>query len=132
MSKPDDHVVLSDIISKEPLGPVVRQGDDQWLNLVKWVHYALINAEELGVNQANVDAQMKSENPEIKRLLGVEGKFGESLTLSNAWVVQILKAVGNYEDIYERNVGPKTPLQLARGVNALWSKGGIQYAPPIR
>lgn len=132
MSKPDDHVVLSDIISKEPLGPVVRQGDDQWLNLVKWVHYAMINAEELGVNQANVDAQMKSENPEIKRLLGVEGKFGESLTLSNAWVVQILKAVGNYEDIYERNVGPKTPLQLARGVNALWSKGGIQYAPPIR
>jgi general L-amino acid transport system substrate-binding protein len=132
MAKPDDHIILPEVISKEPLGPVVRQGDDQWLNLVKWVHYALITTEELGITSKNVDEQVKSDNPEIKRVLGTEGKFGESLGLSNAWVVQIVKGVGNYEEIFERNVGPNTPIQLARSSNALWSKGGLQYAPPIR
>jgi len=132
MAKPDDHIILPEVISKEPLGPVVRQGDDQWLNLVKWVHYALLTTEELGITSKNVDEQLKSDNPEIKRVLGTEGKFGESLGLSNAWVVQIVKGVGNYEEIFERNVGPNTPIQLARSSNALWSKGGLQYAPPIR
>jgi len=132
MSKPDDHIILPEVISKEPLGPLVRQGDDQWLNLVKWVHFALLTAEEDGITQANVDQMLKSDNPEIKRVLGVEGKFGESLGLSNAWVVQIIKSVGNYGEMFERNVGPKTPIQLARSSNALWSKGGLQYAPPIR
>ena len=132
MSKPDDHVILPEIISKEPLGPLVRQGDDQWLNLVKWVHYALLTAEEDGITSKNVDEKLKSDDPEIKRVLGNEGKFGESLGLSNAWVVQIVKGVGNYEEIFERNVGPNTPIQLTRASNALWSKGGLQYAPPIR
>jgi general L-amino acid transport system substrate-binding protein len=132
MAKPDDHIILPEIISKEPLGPVVRQGDDQWLNLVKWVHYALLIAEEDGITSANVDEKAKSDDPELKRVLGGEGKFGESLGLSNAWVVQIIKAVGNYEEMFERNVGPNTPLQLARAGNALWTKGGLQYAPPIR
>jgi len=130
MTKPDDHTILPEIISKEPLGPVVRQGDDQWLNLVKWVHNALLISEELGVTKANVDEMMKSENPEIKRLLGVEGKFGESLGLSNAWVVQIVKALGNYGEVFDRNVGPSSPLKLVRGSNALWNQGGLQYAPP--
>ena len=110
----------------------MRQGDDQWLNLVKWVHNALLISEELGVTKANVDEMMKSENPEIKRLLGVEGKFGESLGLSNAWVVQIVKALGNYGEVFDRNVGPSSPLKLVRGSNALWNQGGLQYAPPIR
>jgi len=132
MAKPDDHIILPEIISKEPLGPAVRQGDDQWLNLVKWVHYALLIAEEDGITSKNVDEKAKSDDPELKRVLGGEGKFGESLGLSNAWVVQIIKAVGNYEEMFERNVGPNTPLQLARAGNALWTKGGLQYAPPIR
>jgi general L-amino acid transport system substrate-binding protein len=132
MAKPDDNLILPEVISKEPLGPLVRQGDDQWLNLVKWVHFALLTAEEDGITQANVDEKVKSEDPEIKRVLGTDGKFGESLGLSNAWVVQIVKAVGNYGEMFERNVGPKTPLQLARAGNALWNKGGLQYAPPIR
>ena len=111
---------------------MVRQGDDQWLNLVKWVHYGLLVAEEDGITKANVDEKAKSDDPELKRVLGTDGKFGESLGLSNAWLVQIVKAVGNYGEIFERNVGPNTPLQLARASNALWNKGGLQYAPPIR
>ena len=129
---PEDHIVLPEIISKEPLGPVVRQGDFQWFSLAKWVYFALLNAEELGVTQKNVDEMLKSSNPEIRRLLGVEGEFGKSVGLDNDWVVKIVKGVGNYAEIYERNVGPDTPLKIARGVNNLWSKGGLQYAPPIR
>ena len=132
LSKPADHVVLPEIISKEPLGPVVRQGDDQWFNLTKWTLFAMINAEELGVTQANVDKMKGSNNPAIKRLLGVEGSFGENLGVGNDWVYNIVKQVGNYGESFDRNVGPKTPLAIARGVNALWSKGGLQYAPPIR
>jgi general L-amino acid transport system substrate-binding protein len=132
LANPDEHMILPEIISKEPLGPVVRQGDEQWFSLVKWVHFALLNAEELGVNQGNVDEMMSSESPNVKRLLGVEGTFGESIGISNDWVVNIIKGVGNYGEIYARNVGTETPLGLERGLNALWTEGGIQYAPPIR
>ena len=133
LTKPDSHVVLPEIISKEPLGPVVRQGDDQWFNIVRWTLNALINAEELGITQANAKARLAgTENPAIKRLLGSEGKFGEELGLSNDWAFNAISAVGNYGESYERNVGPNTPLKLDRGVNALWSDGGILYAAPIR
>ncbi len=132
LKNPDEHIVLPEIISKEPLGPVVRQGDDQWFDLVKWTLFAMINAEELGVTSKNVDEMKKSNNPAIKRLLGVEGNFGENLGVSNNWAYNIIKHVGNYGESYDRNVGPKTPLGLSRGLNALWNKGGIMYAPPIR
>jgi general L-amino acid transport system substrate-binding protein len=132
LAKPDEHMILPEIISKEPLGPLVRHGDDQWFDIVKWTLYALINAEELGITQSNVDEMMKSSSPEVRRVLGVEGAFGESLGLANDWVVHIIKAVGNYGEVFERNVGVNSPLKIERGLNRLWSKGGIQYAPPIR
>ena len=130
--KPDDHVVLPEIISKEPLGPSVRQGDDQWLTIVKWVHYALLNAEEAGVTQANVDEMLNSTNPEIKRILGKDGELGKGIGLGNDFVVNVVKAVGNYGEMFERNVGTGSRLKIARGLNNLWNKGGIQYAPPLR
>jgi general L-amino acid transport system substrate-binding protein len=132
LAKADDHVVLPEIVSKEPLGPFVRHGDDQWFDIVKWVHFAMLNAEELNVNRANVDEQLKSENPEVKRLLGGENNFGEQLGLTKDWGYRIVKLVGNYGEVFERNVGQGSPLKIARGLNALWSKGGVQYAPPIR
>ncbi len=132
LDNPDEHMVLPEIISKEPLGPVVRQGDDRWFNLAKWSLFAMVNAEELGVTSKNVDKMKGSKNPAVKRLLGVEGKFGEHLGVGNDWVYNIVKQVGNYGESFEANVGPNTPLAIARGVNALWSKGGLQYAPPIR
>jgi len=134
LSAPDDHVVLPEIISKEPLGPAVRQGDDQWFHIVRWTYYALVQAEELGITQANVDEMKNSPNPEIKRVLGTEAdtKIGTDLGLTNDWVVNIVKAVGNYGEMFERNVGSGSPLKIARGLNALWTKGGLQYAMPIR
>ena len=133
LTNADEHVVLPEIISKEPLGPVVRQGDDQWFNLVKWSLFAMVNAEELGVTKANVDdMKANSTNPSIRRLLGVEGSFGENLGVPNEWAYNIVKGVGNYGESFDANVGPDTPLGISRGVNALWSKGGFQYAPPIR
>ncbi|MGL4810376.1 MAG: amino acid ABC transporter substrate-binding protein [Beijerinckiaceae bacterium] len=129
---PDDHIVLPEIISKEPLASTVRHGDDQWLDIVKWVHYALVTAEELGVTKANVDEMLKSENPDIKRLLGTEGKFGEAIGLTNDWAYRAIKTIGNYGESFERNVGMSSRLKIARGPNALWNKGGLQYAPPIR
>jgi len=129
---PDDHIILPEIISKEPLGPVVRQGDDIWFNIARWTYFALLEAEELGVSQANVDEMLGSDNPAIKRLLGVEGDFGTPLGLTKDWAYQIIKLVGNYAETYERNVGPATPIGLERGLNALWKDGGIQYAPPVR
>ena len=132
LSDPDAHVVLPEIISKEPLGPVVRQGDDQWFNIVKWAHFAMVNAEELGVTSANAEEMKNSDNPAIKRLLGTEGSFGENLGISNDWAFNIISQVGNYGEVYEKNVGPNTPLKLERGSNALWTNGGLQYAPPIR
>ncbi len=132
LTNPDEHMVLPEIISKEPLGPAVRQGDDQWFNISKWVLFALINAEELGVTQANVAEMKNADNPEIKRLLGTEGAFGEGVGLGTDWAVNAIAAVGNYGEVFDRNVGPATPLGIARGINALWSKGGIMYAPPVR
>jgi general L-amino acid transport system substrate-binding protein len=134
LTAPDAHMVLPEIISKEPLGPVVRQGDDQWFNIVKWSLNAMINAEEMGITSGNVDkkAYDASSTPAEKRFVGKEGTFGKELGLPDDWAFQIIKQVGNYEESYERNVGPNTPVKLARGVNALWSNGGILYAPPIR
>jgi general L-amino acid transport system substrate-binding protein len=131
-AKPDDHLVLPEIISKEPLGPSVRHGDDQWYDVVKWVHYAMVTAEELGVTKANVDEQLKSSNPDVKRLLGTEGKHGEALGLTNDWAYRIIKHVGNYGETFEKNVGAGSQLKISRGLNNLWTKGGLQYAPPIR
>jgi general L-amino acid transport system substrate-binding protein len=127
-----EHIVLPEVISKEPLGPVVRHGDDQWFDIMKWTHYAMLNAEEAGITQANVAEMAKSDNPEIKRMLGSEGKFGEAIGLTNDWVLRIVKHVGNYGESFERNVGASSRLKIARGQNALWTKGGLQYAPPIR
>ena len=132
LAAPDDHVILPEIISKEPLGPVVRQGDDAWFNVVKWTYYALVNAEDLGITQKNVDEMKTSTNPEVMRFMGKEGDFGVGIALSNDWAAQIVKHVGNYGEIFERNLGEGTKLKIARGKNALWSKGGLQYAPPIR
>ncbi len=132
LTTPEEHLVLPEIISKEPLGPAVRQGDDQWAMIVKWTLYALVTAEELGVTQANLEEQKTSENPEIKRLLGLDSDFGKSLGLGPDWAANAIKAVGNYGESFERNVGEGSPLKIARGLNALWSKGGLQYAPPIR
>jgi general L-amino acid transport system substrate-binding protein len=149
LQNPDDHIVLPEIISKEPLGPVVRQGDDQWFNIVKWTHFALLNAEEAGITQANVDEKKKQAqddktkgasdanykpqvSPDVARFLGIDGTFGEGIGLSNDWAYSIIKQMGNYGEVFDRNIGAGSKLQIARGLNALWSKGGIQYAPPIR
>jgi general L-amino acid transport system substrate-binding protein len=134
LSAPDDHVVLPEIISKEPLGPVVRHGDDQWYDIVKWTLNAMIIAEELGITQANVEEMKNSQNPEIRRVLGMEAdsKLAADLGLSDDWVVNIVKAVGNYGESFEANIGAGSELKIARGLNQLWTKGGILYAPPIR
>ena len=129
MKNPDEHMVLPEIISKEPLGPVVRQGDDQFGNIARWVLNALIIAEELGVSSKNIDQLASSKNPETQRLLGVTGKYGEYIGLDAKWAVRAIKAVGNYGEMYTRNI---TPIGLTRGVNNLWNKGGILYAPPFR
>lgn len=132
-AKPDDFVILPELISREPLGPAVRRGDESWFTLVRWVHYAMINAEEFGVTKANVDEQLKtSSNPEVRRLLGADGKFGEGLGLTADWADRIVKHVGNYGESFERNVGSGSRLQLKRGLNDLASRGGLQYPYPIR
>jgi general L-amino acid transport system substrate-binding protein len=133
LAKPDEHVVLPEIISKEPLAPFVRQDDSQWFDIVRWVHFALVIAEEQDLTQANVAEQARTASgPELKRILGREGNFGEQLGLSNDWVVRIVRSVGNYGEVFERNLGMGSPLKIERGINALWTKGGLQYAPPIR
>ncbi|HKH80025.1 MAG TPA: amino acid ABC transporter substrate-binding protein [Methylovirgula sp.] len=132
LADPDAHVILPEIISKEPFSPAVRQGDDQWFNLVKWVNFVMLDAEEADISSANVDDKMKSEDPEARRILGVEGNFGEGLGLSKDWAYRIIKHVGNYAEVFERNLGEGSPLRIKRGLNALWTHGGIQYAPPIR
>ena len=131
-ARPRDHVVLPEIISKEPLGPSVRQGDSQWFTIIRWVHFALLSAEELGVTHANIDDMAHSANPDIRRLLGNEAEFGTGLGLDNNFAVKVIKAVGNYGEIYERNLGEGSRLKIARGLNNLWNKGGLQYAPPVR
>jgi general L-amino acid transport system substrate-binding protein len=132
LAKPDDHVILPDVISKEPLAPVVRQRDDDWMMIVKWTLYAMINAEELGVTSQNIDEALKSKKPDVMRLVGTEGSYGEDLGLTRDWAVRIIRRVGNYGEVYERNVGSGSKLHIPRGLNQLWSAGGIQYAPPIR
>ena len=133
LAKPGDYMVLPEVISKEPLGPVVRQGDDEWFNVVRWSLFAMVTAEELGVTSKNVDDQTKSATkPDIRRLLGVEGEYGKDLKIGKDWAMQIIKQVGNYGEVFERNVGAGSELKIERGQNALWNKGGLQYAPPIR
>jgi len=132
LTNANDHIILPEVISKEPLGPVVRHGDDQWFDIVKWTHFAMVNAEELGVSSKTIDEALKSDKPDIRRLVGTEGNLGEQLGLTKDWVVRIVKAVGNYGEVFERNVGSGSKLGIARGLNNLWTKGGIQYAPPIR
>jgi len=132
LANPDEHMVLPEIISKEPLGPVVRQGDDKWLTIVKWTLYAMLNAEEAGVTSKNVDEMKSSSNPDIKRLLGTEGAFGEPMGLANDWAYNIVKLVGNYGEVFDANIGPDSPLGISRGLNALWTKGGLQYGMPVR
>lgn len=129
---PTDYKILPEIISKEPLAPVVKHGDDQWYDIVKWSVFALIQAEEFGINSGNVDAMLKSKNPGIQRFLGVTGDMGEQLGLDNKWAYNIVKLVGNYGEIFDKNIGPDTPLGLSRGLNALWTDGGLMYASPIR
>ncbi len=125
-------MVLPEVISKEPLGPLVRQGDPQWEDIVRWTLFALIDAEELGVTSTNVNQMKASPSPEVRRMLGTEGDFGQALGLSKNWAVDAIGAVGNYGEMFERNVGVKTPLGIPRGLNALWRNGGLMYAPPIR
>jgi general L-amino acid transport system substrate-binding protein len=132
LAKPEEAVVLPEIISKEPLGPVVRQGDDAWFNVVRWTLFAMIDAEELDVTSANVDKMKSSTNPEVRRLLGLEGIKGEGLGLDDDWAYRIVKQVGNYGEVFERNVGKGSPLGIVRSLNALWQNGGLQYAPPVR
>lgn len=133
LATPDDHVILPEIISKEPLGPAVRHGDNEWADVVRWSFYAMVQAEEFGINTANVD-QVKAENknPDVQRFLGVTDELGKGMGLPNDFAVQIVKQVGNYGDSFERNVGGGSPLKIARGINALWKNGGLQYAPPFR
>jgi general L-amino acid transport system substrate-binding protein len=132
LPRPADHRILPDIISKEPLGPAVRQDDMQWFNIVKWVNFAMIDAEELGVGTETLEEAQKSQKPDVKRLLGRDGDFGKQLGLTNDWAAYVVRAVGNYGDVFERNAGLHSKLGIPRGLNELWTNGGILYAPPIR
>lgn len=133
LGAPDDWVVLPEVISKEPLGPLVRRGDEDWMAIVKWTLFAMLNAEELGVDSKNVEALAKeTKNPDVARMLGADGEYGKDLKLPKDWVVQIVKQVGNYGEIFDRNIGAGSELKIERGLNALWNKGGLHYAPPVR
>ncbi len=131
-SNPDDYVILPELISKEPLAPAVRRGDDEWFAIAKWVIFALLEAEEYGITQANVDQMKTSTDPAVQRILGTGEDTGKLLGLDKDWAYRAIKAVGNYGEIFERNVGPKSALKLPRGLNNQWNKGGLMYAPPIR
>ena len=131
LSKPNEHVILPDVISKEPRSPAVRQGDEQWASIIKWIYFAMLNAEELGVSSKNIDQALKSNNPAIRRLVGTDGNLGEKIGLSNDWVVRVLQTVGNYGETFDRNIGLRSKLGVPRGINNLWSQGGIQYGPPL-
>jgi general L-amino acid transport system substrate-binding protein len=132
LAKSGEHIILPDVISKEPLAPVVRQKDDDWLLLVKWTLFAMINAEELGIDSKNIDEALKSKKPDVMRFVGTEGDYGEQLGLTKDWAVRIIRHVGNYAEVYDRNVGSGSKLGIPRGLNQLWNAGGILYAPPIR
>ncbi|MBC7479150.1 MAG: amino acid ABC transporter substrate-binding protein, partial [Pseudorhodobacter sp.] len=133
LPNPTDFIVLPEIISKEPLGPVVRHGDNQWGDIVRWTYFALVAAEEKGITKANIEeVSTSTQDPEVKRLLGVEGDMGKMLGLDNNWAKNAIAANGNYGEIFEANIGAATPIGLARGLNALWTQGGLQYTPPFR
>jgi general L-amino acid transport system substrate-binding protein len=132
LANPDEHIILPELISKEPLGPVVRQDDPKWATLVKWVHFALLGAEELGVASGTIDEALSSQKPAVRRLVGLEGNLGEELGLDKQWVVRMVRAVGNYGEIFDRNLGSDAALGIPRGINQLWSSGGIQYAPTLQ
>ena len=132
LKNPKDHMILPDVISKEPLGPVVRHGDNQWADLVRWTLFVLLNAEELDISSKNIDKKLKSKQPAIARLLGTEGRIGKSLNLKNDWAYQVIKQVGNYAEIFEKNLGASSPLKISRGQNKLWTQGGLHYPMPIR
>jgi general L-amino acid transport system substrate-binding protein len=132
LAAPGDHAILPDLIDKEPLGPIVRQGDDQWFGIVRWTHFAMVNAEELGVTSANVDERLKSADARVRRLLGVDGGRVEGLGLEADWAYRIVKHVGNYGEVFHRNLGQGSPIGLDRRLNALWTKGGLIYAPPVK
>jgi len=132
LKDPNSAMVLPEVISKEPLGPVVRQGDDQWFNIVKWTLFAAVNAEEMGLSMGNVAGMKSTDNPGVRRLLGIEGNMGENLGIPKDWAFNVISQVGNYGEMFERNVGAGSPLKISRGLNALWTQGGIQYAPPVR
>jgi general L-amino acid transport system substrate-binding protein len=132
LAHPGEHMILPDVISKEPLAPVVRHKDDDWLLIVKWSLYAMVNAEELGISSKNIDDALRSEKPEVRRLVGTEGGYGEELGLARDWAARIIRHVGNYGEVYDRNVGVDSELGIPRGLNQLWNAGGILYAPPIR
>jgi len=132
LAKPDEHVILPDIISKEPLSPAVRQGDDRWFKVVQWTHFVMLNAEELGVTSKTIEQAMTSDNPEVRRLVGLDGSAGTEIGLTSDWAARIIRLVGNYDEVFERNVGAGSKLGIPRGINQLWTHGGIQYAPPIR
>jgi general L-amino acid transport system substrate-binding protein len=129
---PDDHVILPEVISKEPLAPAVRHGDDEWFDIVKWSVFGMIDAEEKGINSKNVDAMLKSDDPEVKRMLGATAGLGKALHLDDKWLYAIVKQVGNYGESFERNVGKDSPLKLERGLNRLWTEGGLMYGMPVR
>ncbi len=131
LAKPGDHVILADVISKDPLAPVVRHKDDDWLLLVKWTFFAMLNAEELGITSKNIDEAMKSTKPDVMRFVGTDGTYGEDMRLTKDWAARVIRHVGNYGEVYERNLGTESPLGIPRGLNQLWNAGGIQYAPPI-
>jgi general L-amino acid transport system substrate-binding protein len=121
-----------ELATKEPLGPVVRQNDPNWIEIVRWVHFAMLNAEELGVGQRTLGEALRSQKPEVMRLVGATGDFGADLGLGDSWAANVIRAVGNYGEVFDRNLGVKSPLAIPRGLNQLWNAGGIQYAPPIR
>lgn len=132
LAEPDRAAVLPEVIAKDPLGPVVRQGDDAWLNIVKWTLYAMINAEELGVSSENIETMQLSNILEIQRLLGRQGAGGKAIGLNKDWALQVIRQVGNYGEVFERNLGSMSPLKIDRGINNLWTQGGLQYAPPFQ
>ena len=131
-ANPDDYVILPEVISKEPLAPAVRHGDDEWFDIVKWTVFAMIDAEEKGITSKNVDDMLKSDDPEVKRMLGATAGMGKALHLDDKWLYAIVKQVGNYGESFERNVGKDSPLKLERGLNRLWTEGGLMYGMPVR
>lgn len=132
LAEPSAHEIMDVTLSKEPLGPMVRHGDDQWYDIITWVTYVTFTAEEMGINSENIGDFMDSEDPNVRKLLGLEGEFGQKIGLDNEWAVNIITQVGNYEEIYNRNLGPDTVFNLPRGLNSLYTEGGLLYAPPIR